>query len=134
MARTKQFADDEVVTSVIGFVDCSDGPGFVAVAVGQRLRADNPIVRRHPDWFVPDGSDSLAITRARQAIETADLEPAPSLPPELRTRIVQPLRDQDALVCIAGSAAGQRVHRRSKAAKARPDLYVPVVTDPALTR
>ncbi len=136
MARTKAaFATDEVVTSVIGFVDCHDGPGFVSVAVGQRLRADNPIVRRHPDWFVQDGADSLAISRARQQIETADLKPAPQLPVELETRIVdERIRDQDAVVCVGGVSAGKRAHRNAKVVKANPSMWVPVIPTPDLDR
>jgi hypothetical protein len=134
MARTKtRFADDEIVTSVIAFADCYDTTrGFVSVAVGQRLRADNPIVKRHPDWFVSDGADSLAITRARQAIETADLKPAPADP--MPTRIVKAIPDRSAVVCIRGRQAGERAHRNADVVKRSPGDWVPVIPDPNLER
>jgi len=64
-------------------------------------------------------------------LETAELTSDPVDP--WPTTIIGPLRDEDALICIRGRCAGERVDRKSREVKADPSRFVPVVPDGNLT-
>jgi hypothetical protein len=134
MARAK-FADDEVVVCFEPFHSGHvDGPNVCAP--GTRLRGDHPYVRNSPQYFVRDGTPADEVARLRVALiqeAEKDVPQHRAADPEKPTEIAKPLRDEDALVCIAGAAAGERVHRHSLAAETRPELYQAIVP-PGLAR
>jgi hypothetical protein len=64
MARVKS---DQLYINIEPFVDCSTVPP-TPVKFGARLRGDSLMVKRHPEFFVVDGTPDDEIGRLRQQL------------------------------------------------------------------
>jgi len=137
MARGKQaFAADEIVVCFEAF-GTGAFLGQPVIAPGTRYRGDNPIVRNSPQFFVRDGAPADEITRLRvKLIQDAerDVPDHRTSSPETPTENVRPIPDEEAVVCIVGSGAGERAHRFSPAVESDPSRYVPVIPKDDLER
>ena len=137
MARTKHpFADDEVVVCFEAF-GTGAFEGQPVIAPGTRYLGGNPIVRNSPQFFVRDGAPADEITRLKvKLIQDAerDVPQHRTASPETPTEIVRPIPDEEAVVCIVGSHAGERAHRFSPAVESEPSRYVPVIPEGDLER
>lgn len=125
MAKTQQFADDEIVVCFESF-GTGALPGQPVFGVGTRVRGDHPAVKIAPQYWAPDGTPTDELARRRVKLWQDAEAPIPP-PPTPRTVVAKPIRDRDALVKIRGRDIGARVHRNSEAAKTDPDGYVPVI-------
>jgi hypothetical protein len=77
MPRVKRkFASDELVVCFEGFG--SSDPDMPGCARGARLRGDNPIVKRWPHFFLPDGTPDDEIFRARAKLYADAGAPPPA--------------------------------------------------------
>lgn len=124
MPRVKaKFKPEQVVVCVESFVTSILPSGPFPVPAGTRLLGKHPVVEACAQFFVPDGTPQDEVARARvQIYQDAEADLPPPAPPQ--TRVEQRIPDEDALVNIHN---GQRAHKKSDAAKARPENYVPVV-------
>jgi hypothetical protein len=76
MPRVKRkFGADELVVCIESFG--SSDPELPGCARGTRLRGSNPIVKRWPFYFLPDGAADDEIFRARQKLYTDAGAPPP---------------------------------------------------------
>lgn len=127
VADGETVAADAIVQCFEAFVTSSQPNGPIGFAVGDRLRADHPVVAACGAFFVPDGTPVDVQGRLRSAMyRAAEAEPQPE--PD-RTRIEKRIPDEDALVTISGPGSGVRVHKQSPLARANPKLFVPVVAE-----
>ena len=89
--RKPRFKPDEVVVAITSFVT---GANFVCHR-GTRLRADHAAVQAAPHLFLPDASSDDEIAAAAAALEPDPVDHAPAGP-----RVLEPLRDEDALAVL----------------------------------
>jgi hypothetical protein len=72
----KKFADDELVVCLESFG--SSDPDMPGCARGMRLRGNNPIVKRWPQFFVRADSADDEIAEARRAFYADSGAPPPA--------------------------------------------------------
>ena len=95
--------------------------GGVVIKEGQRLRGDNEVVQQNPQFFAPTGSPHEEIDAQRHALYAVERQPLPDV---MRTKILPPLRDEDAVVpCggVIGVPVGRRIVKNDPAV-AQPDV------------
>lgn len=121
--RTKslKFADDEIVVAWQPFA-----PPSMAGAIqrGTRLRGDDPIVKAHPQFFVPDG------TPEREWPSHWDELVENPVRHEKRSDVAAVIPDQEAAIAMDAFfvdgryvARGERLRRDDKLVKAHGELF-----------
>src|SRR5262249_11995125 len=121
MAVRSKFKSNEIVKAVDGFVTSALPGGPFAVAYGGRFRADHPVVKTCPDFFISDdaGEDETQP-------HGRPLCPGPGA--QIRGRRPQaappkPLSDAEV---VLDKVDGERVAKKSARAKENPSAFVEV--------
>jgi hypothetical protein len=109
----------------------------IDVKQGTRLRGDHPTVQATWWNWLPDGAAPSELAERRRELYP---EPPPHVDPYPREKPPPPLRDEDALLCIApipggltigrqGVAPGTKVPKDHPDVKRYPDCFTPVVPE-----
>lgn len=129
MASNKpKFAPDEVVEVVeTHAVALPDNPFGEVLIAGTRLRGNHPAVLGNPQFFAVSGTPHDEISVQLHELHAVERQPEPEY---VRTRVLPPLRDEDAVVpCrpVVGVPAGRRLPKDDPAVLQQPDSFVDVV-------